>query len=328
MVMTLHQLRIFEAVSRHLNITKASLDLHISQPSVFQQVKTLEEFLGVKLYWKVSRGIELTEGGRLFQGEAREILSRVDRIQKTFGVVPAETRKGSLKTGGSHAPSVSLLPSLLAEYKKTHPLVQVTLRTKSSPGIERMIVRSEIEIGVVTNPSHSPLFHLVPYRQQKLVVIAPAGHPLSKRKELSLTEIAEGPLIVRRGTGPKTLAILTQMVEQGLKPNILMECDSAEAVKVATIGGAGLGILYPEHVEAELARGEIKILNVSGLANIDLRSFIIYGKDKPLSQNARDFLELLQRSRSTTQNLRQNASITTTQNRPSRRVKSQKPQLF
>jgi LysR family transcriptional regulator, transcriptional activator of the cysJI operon len=82
--MTLHQLRIFQVVSHHLNITKASKELRISQPSVFKQVKSLEESYRTKLYRKIGRGIELTEQGRLFQGEVEEILRRVESLEKNL----------------------------------------------------------------------------------------------------------------------------------------------------------------------------------------------------------------------------------------------------
>ena len=137
--MTLHQLKIFQVVSQHRNITKASKVLRISQPSVFKQVKWLEESYKTKLYQKVGRGIELTEQGQLFQREVEEILSRVDRLEKNFGLRSPSPSAARLLIGASHGRSASFIPSLLANFKKTHPLVQVTLRTKDSFGIERFL---------------------------------------------------------------------------------------------------------------------------------------------------------------------------------------------
>ena len=152
--MTLHQLKIFQVVSHHRNITKASKVLRISQPSVFKQVKSLEESYKTKLYKKIGRGIELTEQGQLFQREVEEILRRVDRLEKNFGLRSPSPSAARLLIGASHGPSASLIPSLLANFKKTHPLVQVTLRTRDSLGIERLLAESDgIEIGVVTNLS-------------------------------------------------------------------------------------------------------------------------------------------------------------------------------
>src|SRR6266850_2599916 len=107
--LTLHQLKIFSSIAKFLNITKASAELHISQPSVSQQVRLLQEEYGAKLYQKNGRGIKLTEEGRLFLKEIEPILAQVDLLKKKFGTHPQE---GSLTMGGSHSPSASFLPLL------------------------------------------------------------------------------------------------------------------------------------------------------------------------------------------------------------------------
>ena len=73
-----------------------------------------------------------------------------------------------------------------------------------------------------------------------------------------------------------------------------MECESAEAIKTAAVKGQGLGILYQDHVEAEVRRGQLKIVKASGLRRVETQSFVVYPKDKTLSQNALDFLAMLQ----------------------------------
>jgi DNA-binding transcriptional LysR family regulator len=128
---------------------------------------------------------------------------------------------------------------------------------------------------------------------------------------LNLAEIADGPLIVhrgiRRGTeksvhlrlfrrGRATLDILKRIEEEGRSPNILMECSSSEAVKAAVMRGLGLGILIQAHLENEIRRGEVKILKISECDDFLVPSFVIYQKDKPLSDNAKEFLRLLKRS--------------------------------
>src|SRR6185369_8567357 len=103
-IMTLHQLRIFDVVAQHLNITKASAELHISQPSVFQQLKSLEESCGLRLYRKVSRGIELTAAGEKLQAEAREILERVETLQRKFDARRRSPELETLLVGGAPVP--------------------------------------------------------------------------------------------------------------------------------------------------------------------------------------------------------------------------------
>ena len=127
--MTLHQLKIFQVVSQHRNITKASKELRISQPSVFQQVKSLEDSYKTKLYRKIGRGIELTEEGQLFQREVEEILRRVDSLEKKFRLQPTPPA-GRLMIGASHGPSASLIPSASGDVSKG---LILSFRLRSEP---------------------------------------------------------------------------------------------------------------------------------------------------------------------------------------------------
>lgn len=299
--MTLHQLKIFQVVSQHRNITKASKALRISQPSVFKQVKSLEESYKTKLYKKVGRGIELTEQGQLFQREVEEILRRVDRLEKNFGRHSPEPSAGRLLIGASHGPSASLIPSLLASFKKTHPLVQVALRTKDSLGIERLLTESDgVEIGVVTNLSQmadSARLHIEPCRAEEIVFFVSTRHALVRRRRVALAELAHLPLIVKQRSQSKTLELLKQIEQQGFELNVFMECESAEAVKLAVMKNLGVGVLYRDHLRAEVRRGDLKILSIPDLRPTAIESFIIYNKSQPLSPNAQEFLGLLRKSK-------------------------------
>jgi DNA-binding transcriptional LysR family regulator len=291
--MTLNQVRAFGAVSKYLNITRAAESLSISEPSVFKQVKSLEEFCGVRLYRKVGRQIELTREGRLVQADVRNILLRVERLGQRFKQTALALTGGSLAVGGSHGPSVALIPSLLARFKESHPHTQIIFRTKSSRGIEQLVLQSQAEIGVITNPSNSRLLRLLPCREENIVVIVSAKHPLAKKFELNLAEVAQAPLIIKKGGQGRPSEFLRQIESQGFRLNILMECESGQAIKIAVLKGMGVGILYRDQVESELEAGSLKTLRIAGLKRINGKSFIIYRKGRPLSHNALDYLALL-----------------------------------
>jgi DNA-binding transcriptional LysR family regulator len=296
----LHQLRIFDVVSRHLNITKASAELHISQPAVFQQIKSLEDSCGFKLYSKVGRGIALTFEGEKLRAEAREILERMDRLERKLGPIRRLSETVPLKVGGSHVPSKSILPVCLAAFKQNHPLLRVTLQTASSQNIEHLVQNSELDIAVITHPSHSSDLEYAPFRHERIVLFVSGHHPFTRKKALSLGDVAMEPLIVHRGihrgTGEITLNILKCIEDQGRKPNILMECSSGEAVKAAVIGGAGIGILMEGHLRDGIRRREVKILRIRDLKELTISSFIIYQKGKTLSDNSQNFFNLLRKS--------------------------------
>ncbi len=290
--MTLNQLKVFQAVATYLSITRASEALRISEPSVFQQVKSLEDWFGAKLYRKVGRAIELTREGRAIQNDIREVLLKVEKLAGRFKQASSSV-SAPLVIGGSHAPSAAFLPSVIALFKKTHPVAQVVMRTKTSRVIEKFILDGEAEIAVVTNPSNSPVLHTIRYRPERFVSFIGARHPLAKRPILTMADVARCPIIIKKSDTAKGGNYIAQIESKGLSPNVLMECESAEAIKRAVLNGLGLGFLYRDHVAAEIQRGDLKIVRIRGLKKIDTSSHLVYRKDKPLSPHAQDFLDLL-----------------------------------
>jgi len=294
--MTLHQLRIFAAVARHLNVTRAAKKLNISQPSVSQQVKLLEAEYGVQLLRKAGRGIELTERGQHFLTEAGPILLQVEKLRARFGSKLNRGKAETLTLGGSYGPSASLLPLLSAAFRESHPEVEIILRTDYSRVVERLLLDSEVEIGVVVNPSSSPQVVVEPCRQEDLVAFVSTKHPLAKKRGLTLADLAQVPLVVLKGKAAEEKAeeILSQLQKQGLNPKIAMQCESPEAMKTSVRAGMGMGVLYRDIVAPDAQRGNLKIIKIPGL-KMAVATFILYSKERPLSPNAKDYLALLRK---------------------------------
>lgn len=297
--MTLHQLRIFMTVAKHLNVTRASEELHIAQSALSRQLKLLTEECGAVLYRVMPRGVELTEEGRFVVSEAGIVLSQVESIKNDC----RHARKGgTVRIGGSHSPSLSFLPLLCAAYLRTHPGLEIDFRTGTSPEVEQLTVKSEIEIGVITGSSHRPSLSCEPCRKERLVIFSSVRYPL-KKPRLALSELAQLPLVIKRGSPGEEFhpeGILKQIEEQGLTPKVVMKCDSSLAVKAAVKAGVGIGILFRDMVEAEVKRRELKVIRVTNL-EMDTGSFVIYVKDRPLSPEAQQFLLLLRQRQEKTQ---------------------------
>jgi DNA-binding transcriptional LysR family regulator len=291
--LTHHQLRIFSSVAKHLNVTKASFELHLSQPSISQQLKLLQQEYGVKLYKKNGLGIELTPEGRVFLKDIEPILAEVERLKKKFSNQNGHGA-GSFSVGGSFSPSINSLPMLLAVFKKSHPQVRLSLQTGTSYGVEQMVLKDEVEIGVITNPSYSPSLFFEPCWRANLTAVVSARHPLAKKGKLTLAELAAAPLIIKKGKPVESRAelVLKDLKKRGFQPNVVMECESLEAVKAAVKAGVGAGLLFGDVVEQEVRKGELKILKIKDL-KVDISCFVIYKKEKPLSSHAKEFLVLL-----------------------------------
>lgn len=291
--MTLNRFVIFATVARHRNITRAAEELHISQPSVTQQLKTLERDYQVRLYQRKGQGVELTQSGRKFLSAVRAILKSVDQLKKTFRLPPPRP-SDYLHIGASHAPSASLVPSLITAFKKRHPGAEVVLHTGSSKRIEQMLGGSRVEIGIVTKPGNSAGLHREVYRPERMVAFVPSDHALARRRKLTFFDLGRTPLIFRwdNGHDGKIKGFLKELERQGLKPTLGMRCKSPAAVKAAVKRQMGVGVLFEDVIESDVRSGAFKRLRLPGW-KLEGQSFIVYRRGQTLSPLAQEFLKLL-----------------------------------
>jgi DNA-binding transcriptional LysR family regulator len=288
--MTLNQLRIFEAVARYRNVTKAALDLHLSQSALSQQLRLLEQQYRTRLYSRSSQGVELTREGRSFLDAIRPILAQIEGVESRFRIEVDAREDHVLKVGGTHSICVTVLPEILMVFKQTHPWVQFTLETNNSRTIEQRILSSELEIALISDPSSSPELTLEPYKKLEVTAFALSTSPLRGRK-LSLAELAQVPLVVK--SIKRESQVITELLKHGYKPTIAVQCEASEAVRAAVEEGMGIGILYGDSVKDGIESGTLIKIDVPDLKRIEPECFIAYDKRKPLSAIAQDFLETL-----------------------------------
>jgi len=289
---TLHQLRLFVAVSKYQNITTASRNLYISQPAVSRQLKLLAEECRVRLYRIHGRGIELTTAGRSLLNNVTPLLDSFAELER-FGTETRGSKNGVLTIGGSHTPSAFLLPSLVAVFKKTHPKVHIVLRCASSRDVEKMVLNSEVDLGFIIAPSRFPDLFYKTCRKDEFAVFASVKHPLAvnPKRFLSLDELALFPLVVKRGQICQE-PFLKCFRDRDLSPNIAVECESPQMVATAVKTCAGLGILIRDVVEAELKDGSLKIIKANHF-KVQANTFTVYRRKTLLLDNAFDFLRLV-----------------------------------
>ncbi len=213
--MTLHQLKIFDAVAEHLNITQASRKVRISQPSVTKQLRLLERECGSKFYVKNGRGIRLTEEGRLFQVAVKPILEQTEKLKTTFTNRVAEARSENLIVGSTPSPAGFFLPAALKSFVQLHPTVHPTLRTGYPQAIEEMVLNGEVEIALNTRLPTHPQIVGEPIHSEDIVAVVAAKHPLATKRKLNEAELGQAPFVTT------TRGRIAQEIERmGLKLNI------------------------------------------------------------------------------------------------------------
>jgi DNA-binding transcriptional LysR family regulator len=296
--MNLDQFTVFAAVAKHRNVTRASEELHISQPAVTKHLRLLQESYNSDFYKRRGRGIELTEAGRIFFRNARRILKLHERLKEKLHAVSSRDQPGSVKIGASSSPATSLVPSLLARFEKRYPHIDIDLRTDNKVALERMILNGEVDVALINNPPSNHSLALERYRREPVVTFVSRNHPLAKRKKRTWQDLERVPFIIRKRLGGRSTAerFLQLLRKKGLKPKVALRCDSPEAIKAAVKRNMGMGLLFREIIEPEVKSGELTIIKLPE-GNFDGQSFIVYRKSTPLPPNAQKFLALLRKER-------------------------------
>jgi DNA-binding transcriptional LysR family regulator len=282
----------FVAVAKHRNITKAAQELRVTQPSISKHLKALEEHYKVRLIDKNNRELALTEAGRVLLRYARAVLSLLAKLDQEFGNFRAKRTPEQLRVGGSYGASNLLLPSLLARFKKQHPEIQIALRTASSKNLEKMLLRSEVEIALLHTRAARANLCVEPFREEELIVFVAPNHPLANRKIISFSELNASQLAATGGRTSTTAKILKGLAPEGLTAKITIRCETPEAVKVFVGKGIGVGLLFAGSIMPEIKKGLFKPLKLTG-AKLTGQSQIVYRQGRPMSSNAREFLRLL-----------------------------------
>ena len=296
--MNLNRIKLFSIVAKYSNITKASQVLHVSQSSISHQMRLLQNEYGASFYNKNGRGVELTTAGRLFLAEAGPMLQQCEEFHQKFKTPLTIKTYSSLAVGGSYGLSSELLPLVMTDFQKMYPQVQVALKTGNHTAIEQLVLKGDVEVALITFPDSLPRLVTEPYRRQRIAAFVSACHPLSKKANPTLSEILANSFVIRGELGPESNInkMLGGLEKKGYALNISSYFDSPDAVKVAVAKGRGVGLLYKESIRLEVQRGAFRILNLSGL-KLYAESFIVYHRDRPLSDTAREFLKLLRRRR-------------------------------
>jgi DNA-binding transcriptional LysR family regulator len=294
MAFTLRQLQFFIAAAEAGSVSGAARDLSISQSSVTEAIRSLEDDLGVALFERQARGLLITHKGSAFLRHARQILADVATARTTFQV-DAETATGRLSLGVTSLVAGYVLSDILQRYRRAFPQVDLNVIEDNGDYLQHLLIGGELDVAVLLTSSVKDRMALnvetllvSPYR-----LWLPLGHPLAQQESIALEELAGSPLIqLMVDEIEESTRLLTAALP--VKPQIAFRTRSVEAVRSLVATGAGLAIL-PSLVYRpwSLEGDRIEIRDVSG----DLPSVqvgLAWRKGAPLSPPAHNFVRSAQ----------------------------------
>ncbi|MBI1174169.1 MAG: LysR family transcriptional regulator [Sideroxydans sp.] len=288
--LTIRQLRIFDAVARHLNFSRAAEALFLSQPAVSMQIKQLEDNVGLPLFEKQGKRLFLTEAGNEFLHYCRTILQQIGEVELVI------TELKGLERGHLNISVVStanyFMPQLLAKFCKRYPGINVILNVANRDAVLQQLADNVTDLAVMGQPPQSVDIVAESFMKNPLVVIAPPDHRLCKVKRVKLKQLEQDSFLLREpGSGTRG-AMERFFAEHGVQFRAGMEMGTNEAIKQAVQAGMGLGILSLHSAELELETGRLVVLNVEHFP-IVRHWYIAHRKSKRLSGTAQAFKQFL-----------------------------------
>jgi DNA-binding transcriptional LysR family regulator len=289
--MELFQLRGFLEVAELGSVTKAAESLCLTQPAVTQQIQSLEREVGIALFDRTGRGVRLTEAGEVLVEYVRRSLAVLDEAQGRIDDLRSGA-SGRLVVGAGVTTSIFRLPAWLRVFRGRYPGVDVTVRTGRSAEVAKMVLRREIDLGLVTSPIEHPDLRVAELFEERIVLVGPPSREPTGRL-IGAEELNAAPLILfPKGTGFRDY-LDRALADAGVRPVVKMETDSVEAIKSFVAVGRGVSFLPEGAVEAEVASGTLAVVEMEPLLGLSRKTSVIYRPDRYLSTAARGFLSIL-----------------------------------
>lgn len=258
-----NHLALFRAVAESGGFSRAAAVVHVSQPAISMQVAELEESLGTPLFDRLPRGVRLTEAGKTLLGYAQRIAALEGEAERALRELRGLAR-GRLALGASMTIGGYLLPALLGEFRRRHPGVELQLTIANTETIKTRLIDGTLDLALTEGmPPQDPELSTRVFREDELVVIAPAGHPLARPapgkrgiRPINARQLCAEPLILREpGSGTREV-LLRALADCGAEPGeIVLTLTDTEAIKRAVLAGLGLAAVSRLCVTLELAGG-------------------------------------------------------------------------
>jgi len=287
---TLRQLKVFDAVARHLSHSRAAETLHLTQPAVSMQIKQLEESVGLPLFEQLGKKIYLTEAGQELERYSRNILQQLAEVESVFADMKG-LHQGKLAISVASTASY-FMPQLLAQFNQQFPGVSISLNVTNREMLLQQLARNEMDVAIMGRPPAGLDLEAVSFMENPLVIIAPPSHPLTAEHAIPLARIQQETFLVReRGSGTR-IAMERFFTEQGIRLTTGTEMSTNEAIKQAVQAGMGLGILSLHTVALELETRRLALLDVESFP-IMRHWYVVHRQGKRLSTVAQAFKDFL-----------------------------------
>ena len=286
--MTIRLIKIFLEVFKVQNITKASQNLHMTQPAVTRAIKEIENYYGVCLFERINHKLSITETGTLFYSYALHIMDTFDEMEKSLRNWDSF---GILRIGASITLGNTFLLDLVSQFNIECPNIKVRCNICNSNDLQRSLITNTLDIAMLEGAVNKHEIITKEFATDGLVLIVPPSHPLLSRDKIYLSDLSQYDFILReKGSAVRTY-IDNIFGIKGISIQPAWESISTQAIIKAVSKGLGISILPKMLTKKAISEGAIAKCDIED-ANLERKFFIAWHKNKYLTKSAKKFIEL------------------------------------
>jgi len=260
---TFRQLQVFVEVAKTGNMTRAAEALHLTPPAVSMQVKELEAQVGLPLFDRQGRSVQLSTAGEYFLVHAKRLLAALKEADDAMARLK-RVEHGRLTIGMVNTAKY-FVPHMLARFHEEHPGVEVRLQLAANrEELVALMNAGEADLAIMGRPPKELATRAEAFAPHPLVFVAPAGHPLTTTAQAPAEVLTRYPLIAREAGSGTRAAMERYFAAHRVAPHVAMELPSNETIKQAVIAGMGLSFLSLHTIALELRHGLLAVLDIVG----------------------------------------------------------------
>ena len=261
--MDLRQLEILQAIAETGSFTACGRKLHVSQSAISRQILLLEEELGEPLFLRVGRQVRMTPAAESLVQLGQRVFQDV---RETVGAITDRTRevKGTLRLSGGMTVCLYVFPPLLKHLRRMHPHLDVRLTVATADRSVQELRAGRVDAGLLTLPIDASDMVTVSVLREELLVITPPGHPLSRRRRIAPSDVADQPFVLFEAGSATRRVIDRFFAGEHIEPTIVMDTENVEIIKAMVKTGLGIGIVPYQSVAREVRAGQFFCARIEG----------------------------------------------------------------
>jgi len=292
--MDLRTLEIFCKLAENKSFSQTAEELHLTQPTVSFQIRSLEKYYGTRLIERTTRGLSLTPQGKILNEYAKKILTLNRQAKENLTEING-LKCGELLLGASTIPGEYILPKRLKSFQKKFPQIKISLKISDTEKITEEVLEKKLDLGIVGSKiKHRDLIY-DEFVEDEIVLIGPSEGKWKRLKNLTLEDLKKEPLLIReKGSGTRK-TMLDVLAKENIYPedlNIVMELGSTEAIKSAVETGLGISFVSRWAVEEEIKLKKLKIHSIPNFT-INRYFYVVLNRKHFLPKIAQTFRNFL-----------------------------------